>query len=168
MPFVLSKWGYFMDSGSLNKECSCSYTLPDSCHPKLHKPFARSQSTRKLHQSCHKRVFTETRHIPRDRIFASAADLSAGAPQEDEEPPELNEIFPRIREGNPYRYFDTIPSLDSKCVAYKIHCNHAPIKMIAYIRTRSQLQLTPTMCRYKVKQIKSHGLHWHCIWSTGG
>lgn len=92
-----------MEAGRLSKECSCSYTLPEVQHHRFKRPFARSQESQRTPLSFKRRVPTDHHDHRKEKVFASAADLSADYSQGDEEAPQLNEVFPRIKEGNPYR-----------------------------------------------------------------
>ena len=90
-----------MESRGLGVDCSCSYNLPElQCCP-LKKPFSHLQPSRHIRQPTYWKHLQQHR---KERQWLHAADLSADYPRGDEEPPELSETFPRIRESNPYRY----------------------------------------------------------------
>lgn len=94
-----------MDAGTLHRECSCSYSLYPSSHLRFSRFLSQARSSRRQRQYRLRRLPVEEQWQSQERIVVGAADLSAEFPQGDEEPPEINEIFPRIREGNPYRWF---------------------------------------------------------------
>ena len=87
-----------MECRGLGRDCSCSYT-PSDLHCLLKRSSGQPRAFRHHQQYKHFRYSHQ-----RQRQWLHAADLSADFPRGDEEPPELSEVFPRIRESNPHRY----------------------------------------------------------------
>lgn len=93
-----------MELRSLARDCSCSYRSTDS-HGRFvglgHiRPLVYGEQRRRLRTV----LFPRTQDVNRDLPPPKASDLTADLPQEpDDEPPVVDNIFPRIRESNPYR-----------------------------------------------------------------